>query len=107
MEINTAVTALGALAHASRLDIFRYLVKVGPSGAAAGALGAHFGLPGATLSFHLNSLKQAALVQCRREGRSLIYSADFEAMGALIGYLLEDCCGGEACLPAAAIPTCQ
>lgn len=107
METNTAVTALAALAHTTRLDVFRYLVKAGPQGAAAGQIGEHFGLAGATLSFHLNNLKQAGLIQCRREGRSLIYSADFTAMGTLLAYLLEDCCGGEACLPDGALSSCH
>lgn len=101
MEINTAVTALAGLAQETRLQAFRLLVQAGPEGLPAGRIGDALGLPGATLSFHLANLKQADLVQVRRVGRSLIYRANFEAMGRLIEYLLEDCCGGQACLPAA------
>lgn len=100
MEIENAVAALGGLAQETRLQAFRLLVQAGPEGLPAGRIGEALGLPGATLSFHLANLKQAGLVRARRAGRSLIYSADFEAMGRLIEYLLEDCCGGRACLPA-------
>lgn len=99
MEIENAVAALGGLAQATRLQAFRLLVQAGASGLPAGQIGQSLGLPGATLSFHLANLKQAGLVTVRRDGRSLIYSADFQAMGRLIAYLLEDCCGGQACLP--------
>jgi len=100
MEINDAVSALSGLAQETRLQAFRLLVQAGPAGLPAGRIGEALGLPGATLSFHLANLKRAGLVQSRREGRSLIYTADFDAMGRLIEYLLEDCCGGQACLPA-------
>lgn len=109
MEKSSAIAALAALAHESRLDIFRRLVEVGPGGEAAGAIGDRFGLPAATLSFHLSQMRHAGLVTSRREGRSIIYSADFDAMNALIGYLTENCCRGEAacfgpsCSPALAI----
>ena len=95
--MNTAVDALSALAQETRLAIYRRLVELGPDGAAAGKIADDFALPGATLSFHLNQLKQAGLVTCRRSGRSLIYSADFAVMNDLIGYLLENCCGNQDC----------
>jgi len=104
METNVALAALSGLAHETRLDIFRVLVEAGPDGVPAGQIGERLGLPAATLSFHLNHLKHAGLIARRRNGRSLIYSADFGAMNALVAYLTENCCQGdpEACgLPAA------
>ncbi|UCE90329.1 MAG: helix-turn-helix transcriptional regulator [Pseudomonadota bacterium] len=94
MKISDAVEALGALAQQSRLEVYRYLVQAGPGGVAAGAIAEHFGMPGATLSFHLSALKQAHLVVCQREGRSLIYSANYQTMGELMSYLTENCCQG-------------
>ena len=96
MEKTAIINALAALAHETRLDIFRHLVEVGPEGEPAGIIGGHFGLPAATLSFHLSQMRQAGLVASRREGRSIIYAADFASMNALIGYLTENCCGGQA-----------
>jgi DNA-binding transcriptional ArsR family regulator len=97
MDQLNAVTKLGALAQENRLDVFRLLVEAGPSGLPAGAIGEQLGLPGPTLSFHLAQLKQAGLVAARREGRSLIYAADFSAMNALLAFLTENCCGGRVC----------
>jgi ArsR family transcriptional regulator len=102
MESNNAVAHLSALAQESRLSVFRLLVQAGQDGMAAGDLAARLKLPNPTLSFHLAQLKNAGLVQSRRESRSLIYSANFPAMNALVAYLTENCCGGQACLPAAA-----
>jgi DNA-binding transcriptional ArsR family regulator len=96
MEKLDAIAALGALAQESRLDIFRLLVEEGPDGIPAGQIGERLGLPPATLSFHLNQLKQAQLVTVRRESRSLIYMAAYPTMRALIGYLSENCCQGAA-----------
>jgi DNA-binding transcriptional ArsR family regulator len=93
MEKIDAITALGALAQETRLDIFRYLVGIGPQGVPAGQIGERFELPAATLSFHLKTLRQAGLLECRREGRSLIYSASYATMSALLAYLTENCCG--------------
>jgi DNA-binding transcriptional ArsR family regulator len=96
MEKIGAIAALAALAQDTRLDIFRHLVRAGPDGAAVGRIGeALGGLPSATLSFHLNQLRQAGLVGCRRDGRSLIYAAEFQAMAALLAYLTENCCRGD------------
>jgi ArsR family transcriptional regulator, arsenate/arsenite/antimonite-responsive transcriptional repressor len=96
MEMSAALAALGALAQESRLEVFRALVQAGPNGRAVGEIADKLGLPGPTLSFHLAQLKGAGLVRCRREGRSLIYSADYEAMSSLVAYLLENCCAGDA-----------
>ncbi|MGA7936407.1 MAG: metalloregulator ArsR/SmtB family transcription factor [Kovacikia sp.] len=96
MEKLAAITALAALAQESRLDIFRLLVQAGPEGIPAGQIGERLGLPAATLSFHLNQLRQANLVQYRRESRSLIYTAAYTSMNALMGYLSENCCQGNA-----------
>ena len=96
MEKLDAIVALGALAQESRLDIFRLLVQAGPEGIPAGQIGERLGLPSATLSFHLNQLKQADLVTFRRESRSLIYMAAYPTMKALMNYLTENCCQGAA-----------
>jgi DNA-binding transcriptional ArsR family regulator len=96
MEKISALAALAALAQESRLDIFRLLVQAGSEGRAVGHIGERLGLPSATLSFHLGQLRHARLVTVRREGRSLIYAADFAAMNGLVAYLMENCCGGEA-----------
>lgn len=94
MEKSNAIAALAALAQDSRLDIFRLLVQAGGEGMAAGQIGERLGLPSATLSFHLSQLKQAGLVTFRREGRSLIYAAQYAAMNDLLAYLTENCCRG-------------
>src|ERR1700722_1551627 len=96
MEKNDAVAALAALAQESRLDIFRLLVQAGTDGLPAGRIGERLGLPAATLSFHLTHLKHSGLVTFRREGRSLIYAAEYAAMNGLLGYLTENCCQGDA-----------
>ena len=95
MEKSGAVAALAALAQDTRLDVFRLLVQAGPDGMPAGQIGEQLGLPSATLSFHLNQLKQAGLITFRREGRSLIYAAEYSAMNALLGYLTDNCCRGD------------
>ena len=96
MEKLDAIAALGALAQEWRLEIFRLLVQAGPDGIPAGQIGKRLGLPLATLSFHLNQLKQAKLVTVRRESRSLIYMAAYPTMKDLLGYLTENCCQGDA-----------
>jgi len=102
MEILKAVGALGALAQETRLRIFRALVQRGPDGVPAGRIAALLDLPGPTLSFHLSKLERAGLVRCRRDGRSLIYAADYAAIEGLVAYLTENCCGrGLACTPGA------
>ena len=104
MESTQAVTALAALAHQSRLGIFRLLVEAGSQGMAAGAIGEKLKLPPATLSFHLANLAHAGLVRNRQEGRFIIYSTDFENMNALVAFLTENCCSGSACAPTSSAP---
>jgi ArsR family transcriptional regulator len=94
------VSALASLAQEHRLALFRLLVQAGPDGMAAGALAAALGVPNSSLSFHLAHLTRAGLIEQRREGRSLIYTANYGAMNALIGFLTENCCGGADCSPA-------
>lgn len=110
MKKSAVIAALAALAQENRLDVFRCLVQQGPSGLAAGTIAERLALPAATLSFHLRTLKQAGLIDCRRESRSLIYSVNFACMNALLGYLSENCCEGQpqACgLGAAAVLTTE
>lgn len=98
MKTNDAVTALAALAQASRLAIYRLLVQAGPEGMAAGAVAEKLGVLPATLSFHLKELSRADLVSSRQEGRFVIYVANFENMVKLVTFLTENCCGGHACM---------
>ena len=90
MDKSTAITVLSALAQDTRLEIFRYLAQNAPQ--PAGQIGEVFGLPLATLSFHLKTLQQAGLLDCRREGRQLIYQARCAVIVELMGYLTEHCC---------------
>lgn len=103
MEKTTVIDALAALAQENRLDTYRLLVQAGPDGISAGEIAAALGLPPNTLSFHFDRLRQAGLVTVRRNGRSMIYAARYDTMSALIGFLTENCCGGqpERCAPAA------
>ena len=97
MESKAAIRALGALAHESRLAIYRLLVQAGEEGLAVGAIGEKLKLAPATLSFHLTALRHAGLVTARRDSRTLYQAADYGAMNRLIGYLSENCCGGKPC----------
>jgi len=92
MKLSETVKALGALAQESRLAVFRLLVKRGPKGYTPGELAEKLTVPGPTLSFHLRELQHAGLVICKREGRFLYYSANFETMHDLVGFLTENCC---------------
>lgn len=103
MKKPDAVAALAALAQDNRLDVFRLLVEAGPDGLPAGQVAQKLDLAPNTLTFHFDRLRDAGLVTVRRNGRSMIYAARFEAMNALIGFLTENCCRGAAaaCAPAA------
>jgi DNA-binding transcriptional ArsR family regulator len=103
MENKPAVTALGALAQESRLAIFRLLVQTGPAGLAAGKIAETLGIAPSSLSFHMKELTHARLVTSRQESRFVIYSANFETMNELVGFLTENCCGGTPCLPTALV----
>jgi ArsR family transcriptional regulator len=96
-----ALAAVAALAQNSRLDIFRLLVVAGASGVAAGKLSQRTRVAPNTLTFHLDQLRDAGLVTVRREGRSMIYVAQYNAMNGLLAFLTENCCQGnlEACTP--------
>jgi DNA-binding transcriptional ArsR family regulator len=89
-----AVDALGALAHETRLAVFRLLVKAGPDGMVAGAIAAHHGAPPSTMSHHLATLERAGLVQSERESRLIRYRADYPGMRRLLTFLVQDCCQG-------------
>jgi ArsR family transcriptional regulator len=104
MEVNAAVHRLSALAQESRLAVFRLLVKAGPGGVPAGDIARALDITPNTLSAQLNILSNAGLITSRRDGRSIIYAADFGAMSGLLVYLMEDCCQGrpEVCAPMAA-----
>ncbi len=97
MDSKLVVRALGALAHESRLAIFRALVVAGPEGMAAGEIAQQLGLAPSSLSFHLKDLSHAELVTPKQEGRFVIYTANFDAMTELVGFLTENCCGGASC----------
>lgn len=101
MKNQDAIEAFAGLANEHRLAAYRLLVQAGPAGLAAGDLADRLAMPASSLSFHLAHMKRAGLIVQRRESRSLIYSADFERMNALIGFLTENCCGGRACAPIA------
>ena len=103
MESAEAIGALGSLAQEHRLALFRLLVEAGQKGMAAGSLAEALSVPNSSLSFHLAHLNRAGLIEQRRDGRSLIYTANFGAMNELVSYLLANCCGGADC-SVAAIP---
>jgi DNA-binding transcriptional ArsR family regulator len=106
MEIKSILAALSALAQETRLAIFRGLVEAGPAGMTVGRIGEALNVAPATLSFHLKELSHAGLVGARQEGRYIRYAANYQVMNGLIGYLSENCCGGqpELCSVACAPP---
>ena len=100
MKPHSAVESLGALAHEHRLAIYRLLIKQGPEGLPAGAVGNRVGLTPSSLTFHLQALQRAGLIKKTRLGRQLFYNADFSAMNQLVGYLTDECCVESAtCAP--------
>ena len=104
-----ALAALAALAHDNRLDVFRLLVEAGPEGMSAGSVASALRLAPNALTFHFDRLRDAGLVTVRREGRSMIYAAQFDTMNALLAYLTENCCRGapETCVPPAVFRTAR
>ena len=103
MDSSSVVNALAALAQEHRLALFRLLVQAGEHGMSAGAIADALGVPNSSLSFHLAALTKAGLIRQKRQSRSLIYSADYAAMNDLVGYLMENCCGGAEC----STPSCE
>jgi DNA-binding transcriptional ArsR family regulator len=105
MESELAIQKLSALAQEGRLAVFRLLVTAGPAGIAAGDIARRLGVTPNTLSAQLNVLANAGLARRRRDGRSIIYAADYDGMAGLLLYLTEDCCQGraEVCAPLAAL----
>ncbi|WP_458097833.1 ArsR/SmtB family transcription factor [Roseomonas sp. WA12] len=108
MDETQALGALGALSQETRLRIVRMLVAAGPDGMAAGFIGEDIGATSSRLSFHLTHLEAAGLVRSRRDGRSIRYSAAYDALSGLIAFLMRDCCQGhpEVCTPALSACTC-
>lgn len=102
MNNEQALSALAGLAQKSRLAVFRHLVELGPDGSCPGDIADAVGVAAATLSFHLKALSHAGLIDAEPNGRSIIYRANFAAMRALVGYLSDNCCGGDPsrCAPA-------
>lgn len=107
METKHATRSLAALAHNSRLEIFRLLVQKGPEGMAASAIAEKVGLPNATLSFHIKGLTHAGLVSARQDGRFIYYAAGYDRMNDLLLFLTRNCCGGDSsqCAPLTALTT--
>ena len=97
VKTNEVIRALAALAHESRIGIYRLLVQQGPEGLPASGIAERLDLPNATLSFHVKELSRAGLVTARQAGRFIYYSANYPAMNELVGYLTENCCSGKQC----------
>ncbi len=95
MDIQEAIIVFDALSQETRLKAFRLLVEAGPDGLPAGVLSEHLGTPHNTLSFHLSHLANAGIVRSRKQGRSVIYAANFEVMRGLIGFMVKDCCSSQ------------
>jgi len=103
METHVALAALAALAHETRLAIFRLLVDTGPEGLPVGTIGARLGTPPTTLAFHLKELAHADLVTMRHEGRFIYCSTNCATMNGLLAYLTDTCCGGTTTY----VPICE
>ncbi|MBB61626.1 MAG: transcriptional regulator [Pseudomonas sp.] len=101
MEMKTAARALTAIGNESRLLVYRMLIEAGPAGLPAGKLAELARMPPSSLSFHLKELVHADLLESRQEGRFVIYAAKYQTMTDLIGFLTDNCCGGNPCMPVA------
>ncbi|EUC00705.1 transcriptional regulator, ArsR family [Rhizobium sp. CF080] len=108
MDERQALASFGALSQDTRLQIVRMLVVAGPAGMAAGTIAERLDVSPSNVSFHLKELDRAGLISQQRESRSIIYSANFEGLGGLVRFLMEDCCAGhpEICAPAAEVAAC-
>jgi ArsR family transcriptional regulator len=106
METKNAITSLAALAHDSRLAVFRLLVQAGPEGLAASKISEALEIPPSSLSFHLKELSHAGLLTATQDGRYIHYAANYDAMNGLIAFLTENCCGGNPCTPVCT-PACD
>ncbi len=108
MNRHQALIAFGALSQETRLHIIRMLVVAGPDGMAAGAIAEKAEVSPSNISFHLKELEHSGLIDAERRSRSIIYTANYEALGGLVRFLMEDCCSGhpEICAPAAKIAAC-
>ena len=106
METKNVLVALAALAQESRLAVFRLLVQAGPQGMPATRISEQLAIPPSSLSFHLKELAHADMVTSTRDGRSIIYAANFATMNGLLGLLTENCCGGNPC-PAVCSTACS
>ncbi|MEO5757277.1 MAG: metalloregulator ArsR/SmtB family transcription factor [Mesorhizobium sp.] len=108
MDERQALSAFAALSQETRLRILRHLVIAGPDGIAAGAVADKVEVSASNVSFHLKELERAGLVSVRRDSRSMVYSAEYDALSGLIRFLMEDCCSGrpEICAPALASGCC-
>ena len=108
MDERQALAVFGALSQETRLRILRMLVVAGPNGIAAGAIAEKAEVSASNVSFHLKELERAGLATARRDARSIIYSAEYDALSGLIRFLMEDCCGGhpEVCAPVATAAAC-
>ena len=100
MQEANVIRSLSALAHEARLRVFRALVAAGPDGLIPSALAEQLGIAPNALSFHLKELSHAQLINQERQGRNVVYRAEFAAMNGLLAYLTENCCQGAACIPA-------
>ncbi|KFI25502.1 MULTISPECIES: ArsR/SmtB family transcription factor [Haematobacter] len=106
MDERQALLSFGALSQETRLRILRMLVVAGPEGLAAGLIAEQAGVTASNVSFHVKELERAGLVSSRRESRSILYTAEFDALNGLLRFLMEDCCGGRLCLPGAVADGC-
>jgi DNA-binding transcriptional ArsR family regulator len=104
VKAEKAIAALGALAHETRLAVFRLLVQRGPDGLSAGTIAQALDVPPSSLTFHLQQLAHAGLITQRRLSRQIIYATDFAAMNAVMSYLTENCCGGGAVCAPSCVP---
>lgn len=107
MDERQALLSFGALSQETRLRILRMLVVAGPEGLAAGLIAEQAGVTASNVSFHVKELERAGLVSSRRESRSILYTAEFDALNGLLRFLMENCCAGRICAPSLAAGSCE